>query len=336
MGYLPPVASRIHFDTRWFGEHGIGRFASELFGRLPGAVPLRIPGPKLSAYDPLACTLAAARLRDGCYFSPGFNPPLASPVPVVFTIHDLIHLKVPSESSPLRRLYYRAVVRPAARRAWRVLTVSEHSRRDILAWCGVEPECVRVVGNGLSGAFSTAGPTQERACPFLLHVGRRTSHKNIDGLLAAFARSRARHEVELVFTGAADEATVLQARALGVEQRIAFAGRVGDEELAALYRGARALVFPSFYEGFGLPVVEAMGCGTPVITASTTSMAEVAGEGNALLVEPTDADALAQAIDRIVADAPLRELLSQRGIARAESFRWEHVAERVSEALADA
>src|SRR5205085_8921377 len=124
----PQVQPPIYFDPRWSGSHGIGRFSAELQQGLPGVVPLRIAGPKLSLYDPLASSLALAGLREGCFLSPGFNPPLRSPIPFAFTIHDLVHLRVPAESSPMRRLYYASVVRPAARRAWRILTVSECSR----------------------------------------------------------------------------------------------------------------------------------------------------------------------------------------------------------------
>jgi glycosyltransferase involved in cell wall biosynthesis len=333
----PPstLPAAIHFDTRWFGDHGIGRFARELYKRMPDTVPLKIAGPKLSPCDPIACTLAARRLREGYYFSPGFNPPLTCPVPLIFTLHDLTHLRLPTESSPLRRLYYRTVVRPATRRAWRILTVSEFSRRDILNWCGVPPERVRVVGNGLSAAFTPLGPVHASDRPYLLHVGRRGSNKNIVGLLTAFARSAARTHANLLFTGNADEPTVLLARTLGIESRLRFTGAVDDAALAALYRGAQALVFPSFYEGFGLPILEAMGCGTPVITARGTATEEVAGEGNALLVDPHDVEAIADAIDGLLSDSNLHRQLSKRGCLRAESFRWEHVGARVQEALAD-
>ncbi len=323
----------IHFDTRWFGNHGIGRFAQELFHRLPGARPLPILGPKLSPIDPLASTWALARLRDGRYFSPGFNPPLASPIPFVFTIHDLIHLKVPGESSALRRLYYETVVRPAVRRARRVLTVSEHSRADILAWSGAPPWQVEVVGNGVGPAFQPDGAVHRPGAPYFLHVGRRASHKNVDRLLKAFALLRGREGVRLLFTGAPDAPTMQWARDAGVAEAITFAGEPDDAGLAALYRGAVALVFPSLYEGFGLPVVEAMACGTPVVTSGSTSLAEVAGPGNALLVEPERVESLVHAMQQMLDDAALRATLAGRGIERARAFRWEAVAGRVRAAL---
>jgi glycosyltransferase involved in cell wall biosynthesis len=327
------VQPPIYFDSRWNGNHGIGRFSLELQKRLRGLVPLKIMGARLSPLDPLASALALARCRQGCFLTPGFNAPVRSPIPFAFTLHDLIHLHVPSESSALRRLYYASVVKPATRHAGRIFTVSEFSRQQIVAWAGVPPERVVVVGNGVSEVFRPGEPGADGQ-PYLLHVGRRSSHKNIERLLAAFAASRGARGLRLVFTGTADAETMQQVQALALQERVCFAGSVDDAELAVLYRGARALVFPSLQEGFGLPVVEAMACGTPVITSNGTSLAEVAGSGNALLVEPTDVDAIAAAIDRIVDDESLRQQLSRRGLERARAFTWPAVAERVQQELA--
>lgn len=325
--------SAIHFDTRWFGPHGIGRFASELFSGLPGCVPLDIAVAKLSPFDPLASSWVASKLHAGCYFSPGFNPPLRCPVPLFFTIHDLIHLRIPEESSAVRRLYYRTVVLPAARRATRVLTVSEHSKRDILEWSGLPAERVSVVGNGVSSAFAPEGEAYASAQPYFLHVGRRANHKNVPALIQAFALSGLPGQARLVFTGAPDTATVNAAARAGISGAIDFREQLDDESLASLYRGALALVFPSLYEGFGLPIVEAMACGTPVITSRGSSMAEVAGEGNALFVDPHEPAELAHAMECVAADASLRTRLRDKGMKRAGTYRWDRVIDRVRDAL---
>lgn len=330
------VHAPIYFDVRWTGNHGIGRFSQELQKRLRGVEPLRIAGAKLSPIDPLASTLALARLRQGCFLSPGFNAPLRSPIPFAFTIHDLIHLRMPEESSPVRRLYYATVVRPAARRAARIFTVSDYSRREIVEWAGVDEGRVVVVGNGVAEAF-TPGPADRGALParpYFLHVGRRASNKNVGRLLAAYASIRAKVEADLVFTGLADEATLAAAVGLGIPRSaLHFSGDVDDAGLANLYRGAVALVFPSVYEGFGIPVVEAMACGTPVVTAAATATREVAGEGNAILVDPLRADELAAAMVRVLEDAALHAQLVDRGLARARAFTWDAVAGRVEDAL---
>jgi glycosyltransferase involved in cell wall biosynthesis len=323
----------IFFDPRWRGRHGIGRFAAELQSRLPHVQALQIIGPKLSPIDPIAISLALRGKRKGCYFSPGFNPPLTSPIPVAFTIHDLIHLRVREESTPIRRLYYAAVVRPATHRAARILTVSQHSKRDIVEWSGITEEQVIVVGNGVSAAFLEAGPRRACVSPYFLHVGRRTSHKNVPTMLQAFARSRCAAEFRLLFTGTSDEVTRQHAASAGVLDRIEFIGELEDEALANAYRGASALVFPSLHEGFGLPIVEAMAVGTPVITSAGTATAEVAGDGNCLLIDPLCPESLCQAMERVAGDAQLREGLRARGLVRAQEFSWEHVAQRTAQAL---
>lgn len=326
----------IHYDPRWSGPHGIGRFADEVLARLPGAVPLRIRARRLSLLDPLATTLAALALRSGVYFTPGFNPPLRSPVPLVFCIHDLIHLRYAAESTLVRRAYYRLVVGPAARRAARVLTVSEHARGEILEWARLPPQRVAVVGNGVAAAFRPEGPRHEPGYPYFLFVGRREAHKNVARLLAGFAGSRSRKDIRLLFTGPPDRATETVVHRHGLAGQVIFMPILSDTELAACYRGALALAFPSLYEGFGLPIVEAMACGTPVLTSAATAIPETAGESNALLVDPARADAIAEGLDRLAGDAELRASLRARGLSRAAAFSWDRVGAAVAKALTDA
>ena len=326
----------IHYDARWSGPHGIGRFADEVIARLPDARPLALGVRRLSLLDPLATALAAMRLREGVYFTPGFNPPPRSAVPVVFCIHDLIHLRFPAESTPLRRAYYRFVVAPAARHAARIVTVSDFSRREILEWTGLPEERVVVAGNGVSTAFTPDGPRHAPGYPYFLYVGRREPHKNLPGLLAAFAASRSRADAKLLLTGDPDAETVDFARQHGIADRIAFSGILDDARLAAHYRGAIALAMPSFYEGFGLPAVEAMACGTPVLASNVTALPEIAGQGNALLVDPSHGDAIREALDDLASRSELRADLSKRGLVRAGEFSWAGVAAEVARQLAGA
>lgn len=306
-------ALMIHYDPRWSGPHGIGRFSDEVVSRLEDARPLRPGVARLSVLDPLATTLAAARLREGAYFTPGFNPPLRAPVPFVFCVHDLIHLRFAAESTPARRLYYRLVVRPAAQRAARIVTVSEHARGEVLEWAGLPEERVAVAGNGVAAAFAAEGPRHAPGYPYFLYVGRRAAHKNVERLRAAHAAARCGREIRLL-----------------------LAEGLSDAQLAAHYRGAVALAFPSLYEGFGLPIVEAMACGTPVLTSSATAMPETAGEGNALLVDPRRVESIADGLDRLAEDAALRERLRERGLERAKAFSWTAVAAKVGGVLRQA
>jgi glycosyltransferase involved in cell wall biosynthesis len=251
-----------------------------------------------------------------------------SPIPFAFTIHDLVHLKVQEESSAVRRAYYASVVRPAARRAMRVLTVSEVSRQDIIEWARLPESAVVVVGNGVSEAF-TPEPASHPVEPYFLHVGRRAGHKNVPRLLAAFSACRSNADAKLVFTGVPDSETMRHVSALGLASRVRFEGEVSDASLADLYRHAIALVFPSLQEGFGLPVIEAMACGTPVITSDVPSLREIAGEDNAMFVDPRSTEAIAAAMDAAAFDRSARERLRTRGLARAGEFRWPQVAARV-------
>jgi glycosyltransferase involved in cell wall biosynthesis len=296
---------------------------------------LKIHAPRLSVLDPLATALALRGLRSGVYFSPGFNGPIRCPIPFVFCIHDLIHLRFPGESSVVRRAYYRWVVRPASTRAFRVITGSEFSRRTILDWSGLPADRVAAVGYGVSGIFSPEGPRHDPGFPYFLFVGRKEPHKNLPRLTAAFAASRSSRAIRLVFSGPQDRRVVELAERHRVRDAVSFTGVLTDRELAACYRGAVALAFPSLYEGFGLPIIEAMACGVPVLTSNVTAMPEVAGDA-ALLVDPTSTEAIAQALDRLAGDSALRSTLSARGLARASRFSWDAVVRRIRQVLEQA
>jgi glycosyltransferase involved in cell wall biosynthesis len=327
----------IMMDSRWEGQHGIGRFAHETGGRI--SPHFSVSGlPLLHPLEGLWLSWKVWQARPDVYFSPGFNPPLFCPVPLVFTIHDLIHLRVPGEGggfkARLRTLYYQFMLRPAARRAARVLTVSEYSRRQIVAWAGLDPERVVVVGNGVDAAFSPHGARHRPGFRYLLYFWNGKPHKNALRLLQAFA-GLADTQVRLLVSSAPDDELRHQALRLGVHDRVVFAGGIPEAELPAYYRGAEALAFPSLYEGFGLPALEALACGTPVVTSKITSLPEVVGDA-AVLVDPYDPASITQGLQRVLDDPDLRARLSAAGPERARCFSWATTAARVQEALAGA
>jgi glycosyltransferase involved in cell wall biosynthesis len=303
--------------------------------RLPGAEPLHIAAAKASLLDPLRTAAALYRLRSGVYFSPGFNGPIRSPIPFVFCIHDLIYLRFPEDSSLAHRAYFRLVVLPAARRAFRVVTGSEYARGTILDWTGLPEARVVAVGYGVSRVFTAEGPRHEPGFPYFLYVGRRDAHKNLPRLIEAYARTRAKTGARLLFTGEPDRRIELLAARQGVRNAIGFTGALDDTRLAERYRGALALAFPSLYEGFGLPIVEAMACGTPVLASRATAMPEVAGDA-ALLIDPARTEDIALALDRLAGDSALRSALRTRGLARVSRFSWDAVGERVRRVLEEA
>ena len=321
------TSCRILADARWFGAHGIGRFARNVLARLPHCVQLHSGPRPLSLLDPLWLSYQIMTRRPSVFFSPGFNPPAVTTTPLVITIHDLAHIRLPIFATRSRRLYYDLLVKPASNRAYRVVTVSEYSRMEILRWTGLPNESVVNVGNGVDAIFQPEGPKYEPGFPYVLYVGALRPHKNITRLFSAFDRINS-PELHLLLTGdkTRDMASQLAGRA--IETRVQFLGCVKDQDLPALYRGAVFLILPSLIEGFGLPPLEAMACGTPVIVSRTTALPEVVGNAG-LLVDPLDIDDIAAAMQRMLRDAGLRQNLRNAGLERARLFCWDGVAEKV-------
>ena len=324
---------RLLVDDRWVGKHGIGRFASEVLRRLPRAVSMP-PGVRPSnPLDPLWTSLQIARIRPDVYFSPGYNPPLSSSAPFVFTIHDLTHLRVVGESSPAKRLYYEHIVRPALAKAFKVLTVSNFSKQEIVDWSGVPPQKILVVGNGVSSGFLPTGTRHVEIRPYLLYIGNRRPHKNLPRLLKAFKSAQLGRDVILLCSGIRDGAISRWIHEAGLDEScVRFTGEIPEARISDYYRGALAVVMPSLYEGFGLPALEAMACGTPVLAGNCTSLPEVVGDAG-LLVDPLDVAAITDGICRMVKDAGLREQLTARGFLQASVFSWDATAGKVLESL---
>lgn len=322
------------FDTRWFGDHGIGRFAREVHSRLSGFSAPAFAGLPWDPADAFRISWHLRRQQPTFYFTPGYNAPVGHPCPFALTVHDLNHIATPGQSSPLKRLYYSGILKPAIHRAAVILTVSEYSRRAIVAWSGVDERNVVNVSNGVSPAFRRDGPTHQAPLskPYLLAIASSKQHKNQEGLLRGYAASRSRRSVDLLMLGARNEAAERTAGALGIRDSVRFTGHLSDADLAAAYRGATGFLLVSHYEGFGLPIVEAMACGAPVITSSVASMPEVAG-GAALLVDPASVEDIGAAIDRLCDSTQLRNELREGGWKRAAQFSWDETGRRASAAL---
>lgn len=321
-------------DARWFGSHGIGRFARNVLTRLPYCERL-VSGPKpLSVLDPLWLAYQIAKKRPSVFFSPGFNPPALSIAPTVMTIHDLAHLQLPALATYGRRLYYHLLVKPASNRAYRVLTVSDYSRMQILQWTRLQEACVVNVGNGVDSVFRPDGPRHDPGFPYILYVGAFRPHKNLGRLFDAFARIED-GDLRLVLTGRQTPELAAQLEARKIHNRVHFAGRLSDEVLASFYRGALCLILPSLIEGFGLPPMEAMACGTPAIISRTTALPEVVGNAG-LLIDPLDVQDIQKAIERIISDKCLRQMLRQQGLLRARLFCWDNVADKVRRVIEEA
>jgi len=324
-----PTSPTLAGDFRWIGKHGIGRFAAEILPRL-NALEVCSKIRLLHPLDPIAQTIAVR--QSGCqrYFSPGYNPPIGLKIPSLFVVHDLIHLRFGSERSKMKTLYYNRIVRPAARRCPFVLTVSEFSKNEILNWAKIPQDRVVVVGNGVSAAFTAHGERHKAPRPYCLYVGSLKDHKNVPRLIEAFSRSKAAKDFDLLFTGPESSQVLGHAAACGVAHQIHFAGMIEDTEMAKIYRGAKALLFPSLYEGFGLPALEAMACGVPVVAPAAGAVREIVGDA-AIFCEPSYVESITAAIDLVLSDEPKCEEIVKRGLLRARDFQWNRVAARIQD-----
>ena len=269
--------------------------------------------------------------------------PLVSSCPMVVTIHDLTFYRFPKTLRPSRRLYLRAATRSAVRRAERVIAVSHQTKEELVHFLQVPAEKVDVIHNGVSEAFRPAPPEEvarfrsERGLPprFILFLGTLEPRKNVVSLLEGFARWRkdsglgmGTDGVKLVVAGAKGwyfKQIFARAEELGLSSELLFPGFLPEKELPWWYRAAECFVYPSLYEGFGLPVLEAMACGTPVITSSVSSLPEVAGSA-AITVDPGDTVALADAMGQVLGDAALRADMRQAGLLQAKRFSWDRTA----------
>jgi glycosyltransferase involved in cell wall biosynthesis len=250
--------------------------------------------------------------------------PLACPCPAVVTVHDLSFEREPSVMGLRERLIFRAAVPRAARLAARVIAVSELTKRDLIEIYGIPEEKIVVIPNGVDPLFTADGPRP--AGDYALVVGALQPRKNPEAAIEAVALL-GNGDLRLVFAGPDRGGRAEAERAVertGLEGRVDFRGYVSQEDLAGLYRGAACLVFPSRYEGFGLPALEAMASGTPVVATSAGALPEVTGDA-AILVDGRDPSALAGGIERALAD---RDRLVRAGLARARLYTWTETARR--------
>lgn len=310
---------------------------------LSGAVPvLRLSG-QAGRSTPLGLTqhlvLKRSLRRQRCdlYHYPNFDVPPLPATRVVATCHDLEPLRHPELFSRKIVCFYRLLSR-RLRSVDRVITISENTARDVHELLGIPRERITPVYLGVDPTFAPAsGDERSRVSrkyqlpeKFVLYLGNTMPHKNVERLIAAISIVRRSHpDVELIIAGAADKYRASVERAVarhGLDQAVRFVGKVPEADLPALLSSAAVFAFPSLYEGFGLPVLEAMACGAPVVTSTRSSLPEIVGDA-AVTVEPTDASALARGLAAILDDPGFSARLSERGIIRARQFTWRRCAE---------
>ncbi len=276
------------------------------------------------------------------FHSTDFTLPPVRRAKTVLQVHDLSFLRTPQHAEPSLQRYLQQVVPRSVRRADLVLADSQHTKQDLVALLGVAPERIMVVLAGVEARFrrvtDEAQLEQVRqryglSQPFILGLGTLEPRKNFAGLISAYAALRARQDTphQLVIGGRKGwlyQGIFDRVAELGLEEQVRFLGFVADEDLPALYTLADVFAFPSFYEGFGIPILESMACETPVVASNASSLPEVVGEAG-LMVSPEDTEALAQALGQALRDAPLRRTLISRGQEQARRFTWERAAQQL-------
>lgn len=303
--------------------------------------PVMVHSPVYSVRELFELSWELLRLKVDLYHATHYVLPALVPCRAVVTIHDIIHLLYP-EFLPNRLafVYAQRMIRRSLHRGDRVITVSKNTREDLKRYFKIDGRKVEVIYNGIDDVFRDKLGAEDLdrwlnnlglERPYVLFVGNPKPHKNLDNVVKAYARALELHDFphRLVCVGSKDgtEFKIRQrAEQEGIADRVLLLGHVAQEALPAIYQGASLFLYPTLYEGFGLPVVEAMASCVPVITSNTSSLKEIAA-GYAHLVNPLDVDGMAQAVVQCVTDSDHRESLCRVGKRRSEEFRWKKAAE---------
>ncbi len=339
---------RILLDARKARDFGIGTYIRGLLGGLsrldafdlgalvlpgdegllpPGVTPRACGASHYSAGELIAVRLAIGSIAPDLFHAPHYVVPFFPPRATVVTIHDLMHVNRPEHAALAKRAYARWMVGRALRLSARVIAVSEATRNETLAFGPAHSSKVVVIPNGVREDFFESGRGEGESSRYLLFLGNDKRHKNLDGLLRAWPLVRASHPaLSLILAGVAP--------GRGLPEGASALGWVPDAELPALVAGARALVLPSFAEGFGLPVLEAQAAGTPVACSDIPALREAAGVA-AVFFDPHDTASIGNELNALLENEEKRGFLRKAGRERAAAFTWRAVAERTATVYED-
>lgn len=284
----------------------------------------------ISLSEQLALPVLLKKLKPDLYHSPSFAIPFYCPVPFVLTLHDLNHVRCPETKRFHTTLYYQTILRRAVHRTEKIITVSQFSKKEIIDYYNVDPQKISVIYNGVDLTFSPLRNEQKlEACQkkynlpkrFILWIGNSKKHKNLGRLIQAYEKLKT--ETSLLIVGAPPPLHFPR------HPNIHFIKQIEQADLVSLYQLSTFLVCPSLYEGFGLPVVEALACGKRVIVSNRPPLSEIAGTAG-ILVEPTDVDALSKTMDQLLNDPKIDETHHQ-GVGQSKKFSWEKAAKQTLE-----
>jgi glycosyltransferase involved in cell wall biosynthesis len=323
------------YTTRGLGNESLGLPAN--FAVRPSSLPTINPRVRVP-WDQLVAPLLAGLRGVDVYHSTHAVIPLFMRAPSVVTIHDLSPMSFPQTFRRHNRVYLNWATQVSVRRARHILAVSEFTKSEIVRLLSVPPERITVTHNAADARFAPPDPARlaafrvAKGLPerFLLFIGTLEPRKNLTALLEAYARIAGETDAPLIVGGGRGwmfEPVFARLEALGLKERVFFPGYLEHDDMPLWYAAATAFVFPSLWEGFGIPPLEAMACGTPVITSNASSLPEVVGDAG-IMVAPTDVGALAAALREVLRDDGLREAMRERGFAQARRFSWRACAER--------
>jgi glycosyltransferase involved in cell wall biosynthesis len=332
-----------------FRHTSVGRFPqlSERFQNIEVVSALRRFGQPFEAlwWEQVGMVRACHKENVDLLHCPYFAAPYFLPTRTVVTVHDVIPLVMPAYRTRARSRMYTSLVSFTVRRADAIITVSEYSKRDIMRTLRIPEEGIHVIGNAVDATMRPIADARvidavrERYAigpKYILYFGGFDMRKNVDRLLGAYAALplMTRREYPLVIAGRLHPLghplypdPRLRIHELGLDDNVVVTGQIREQDKAPLYSAATLYLFPSLYEGFGMPVLEAMACGAAVITSNLSALPEVAGDA-ARLVDPYDSDAITTGISELLEDDAMRDDLRQRALARAQDFSWARVAQQ--------
>jgi glycosyltransferase involved in cell wall biosynthesis len=322
------MTNLIATDSRWLGNHGIGRYASEVLSRLPEITPLNLRGSPTSPIDPVRLSLALHHQKPKIFYNPGFNCPILPYPNAVLTIHDLIHLADSGQRSLVKTLYYQKLLKPFLLKSPFIFTVSEQSKQQILEWTHLPPSRVIVTPNGVSDEFRPN--TYQKKEQSFLYIGSSRSHKNTQRMLEAFSLL-SDSELRLNWVGpiSNDDKHLIQRLKIG--HRLQFHLNLSNQQLAALYQKSLGTILVSTFEGFGLPPIESIFSGTPAIISNNSPLVDDLFR-LAIVVDPFEVDSIRDGLQRLQKQA----LDTQNFLQIAElkkKYNWTNTASIVHENL---
>ncbi|MFN3998934.1 glycosyltransferase family 4 protein [Algoriphagus sp.] len=314
-------------DPRWAGNTGIGRLYKEVLNQAPINTTCSFIKSDMKVSNPLSPLMLGIQANDSgadVFYSPSFMPPARCKIPFIFTVHDLMHLFY---YSGFHKFYYKKVIANLAQKAKKIITVSQYSKLQLEELLGIPGSLIEVIYNGVDRSFFENEESYFSERPYFLFVGNRRKNKNIPAMLTAFAQAKIPKEFIFALSGDEDVELASLISALQISDRVKFLGFIPEEDLPKIYHGAHATMFVSLMEGFGLPVIESMASGTPVLTSSVSSLPEIAGNA-ALCVDPSNTSAIIAGLERLVNDNDFYLQCVSRGMERAQQFSWETTADQ--------